>query len=166
MGRFLVFLAVASGLAACVMPLWRQSFGDKAIKVSVMNMWQGPEAWREQVGEKSTAETKADDEQVNESIRGVKVMFTAFVAGPALLLLLVLLFGLKGMGRGLGVLALLIGLAGVGAWALLRYGIDEAAKKSPEWTLEQGLGLWLLLACGALGALAGLAALVKPDPRT
>jgi hypothetical protein len=163
--RLLVVLSVLAGLAACVMPLYRQTVGKVAFNVSVLNLWQGPDAWREQVGEDAMPADKANDEKISQDLHDVKLLFTGFVAGPAVLVLLFLLLGLRRFGRGLGVLVLLAGLAGLGCWAILEAAIDKVVKEHPEAVLEKGTGLMLLAVCGALAALGGLVALIKPDPK-
>lgn len=167
MHRLLVLLAGLCGLAAVAFPLFEvKAIGsDASLAVSTLNVWQGADSLRDRV--KGT-DVKLTDEQVakmDEGLQKAKVVFMLLVGGPGALLLLWALMGMSRFGRGLGTLALLTGLVGLGCWGLLRTALDEAAKKGEGYTTTQGLAVTLLLACGAVGALGGLMALFKPDPK-
>jgi hypothetical protein len=92
------------------------------------------------------------------------VLFLVLLAVP----LLAALLGLrKGMGRGLGALALVGGLLSL-FMALVKYADIQkagrlAAKVSADLTISAGAGYWLLFAGSLIALLGGLVALIKPE---
>lgn len=68
-------------------------------------------------------------------------------------------------GRGLGAGAVLLGGAGLAAWAILYSDISELAARldSGGFSLRISIGMWGLLVCLAGCAAAGLLALISPD---
>lgn len=106
--------------------------------------------------------TRRDVRLVADASRGAALAFA-----PAALMLALAAIGLlrRGFGRLSGALALLLGLASIGAWLglryVIRYALDEGAWERTTVTLQ--LGGHLLLVAGALSALAGLGALFSPD---
>ena len=79
--------------------------------------------------------------------------------------LLALLGALAGMRRKLGriaaLLAIALGLANAGIW-LLFYQVSQDASAA-EGSASIGIGVYMLLAAGIAGTVAGLGALVSPD---
>ncbi|HWO18242.1 MAG TPA: hypothetical protein VNO30_05685 [Kofleriaceae bacterium] len=86
---------------------------------------------------------------------------------PAALLALTGLIGifLRRFGRGLGALAVLLGLGSVGAWVGLRVGIPIALEESglERTSIQLLFGAHILLLAGVAGVLAGIGALLWPD---
>lgn len=98
--------------------------------------------------------------EANDMLDSIK-MFLLIPVAPAIFLLLFGLLGLKGaFGRGLGAGSLLFGLVALAIWGLLSAALGEV-----DGEVSGGLGLTLLMACGALGAVGGLLALIKPERR-
>ena len=108
--------------------------------------------------------TGRDD--VRTVLKALRGSAAAFI--PALL---ILLLGVSGMWRGrfsrrLAVAALVCGVASIGAYLGLRYGIDYGENEEPllkrvELTVE--VGAYLLIAAGLGGILGGLLAFWKPE---
>jgi hypothetical protein len=86
---------------------------------------------------------------------------------PAALLALLGLAGifLGRFGRVLGALAVLFGLASIGAWIGLRVGIPLALEEAglKRTSIELLFGAHLVLLAGVIGALIGIGALLWPD---
>lgn len=165
MARLLVLLAGLCGVGAFVMPLFtvQVTEGDASLAVSTLNILQGAESLRDRVKGTDVKMTDAQVDDMDEGLQKAKTTFLLLVGGPGALLLLFALLGMGRFGRGLALLSLLVGLAGVGCWALLRTALDEAAKKGDGYTTTPGLAVTLLLATGALGALGGLIGLLRPE---
>jgi len=110
----------------------------------------------------SVRSTRTDARMVSEAARWAAAAYIP----PALLLL----FGLAGIlrrrfGRILGFLSLLGGLASIGTWLGLHFGIEVALRQSELKHTQIALmfGAHLLIVAGAAGVLAGLGALIAPD---
>jgi hypothetical protein len=105
-----------------------------------------------------------DARMVAEASRGAALAFA-----PAALMLLLGGIGLvrRRFGRISGGFALILGLSSIGAWVglkfVLAYALEEAAFK--RTTVAMQIGAHVLLVIGALGVLAGIGALVKPEAR-
>jgi hypothetical protein len=105
-----------------------------------------------------------DARMVADASRGAALAFA-----PAAILLVLGAIGLvrKQLGRISGGLALLLGLSSIGAWIglkmVLDYALEEVALK--RTTVAMQIGAHMLLVIGALGAIAGIGALVKPMAR-
>lgn len=85
-----------------------------------------------------------------------------FYVPAALLALLGAFTGMRRkMGRMAGILAIAIGVANAGIWAVFFQISSEA--RTPEGTASMGIGLHVLLAAGIAGVLGGLGALLAPD---
>jgi hypothetical protein len=80
-----------------------------------------------------------------------------FVAPQSLAALFGATLGRKRFGRGLGVLHLLLGLAGAGLCGMLF--------SEPRSGVALGMGTYAALAAGILVVIAGLVGLIKPDPK-
>ncbi len=100
---------------------------------------------------------------VDGSTRGIftgteqKMEGLLFIAPQALAALFGATLGRSRFGRGLGVLHLLLGLAGTGLVAMLF--------AEPRTGVTFGLGTYAALASGVLVVLAGLIGLISPDPK-
>ncbi|MEO8705227.1 MAG: hypothetical protein ABI867_34595 [Kofleriaceae bacterium] len=107
---------------------------------------------------------REDARLVADASRGAAL---AFVPAVLMALLGAIGYAKKRFGRFLGLCAFVCGLASIGAWIglrfAIRYALEEIALK--RTTVDLQLGAHALLAIGGLGLLAGIGALVQPDPK-
>jgi hypothetical protein len=93
--------------------------------------------------------------------------YAALIYVPALLMVVVGLFGIlkRRFGRVLGSLALVLGIASIGAWIGLRYGIAYGLEEAdiPSLSIAMRFGAHMILLGGIVAVLSGLGALVKPE---
>jgi hypothetical protein len=86
---------------------------------------------------------------------------------PAALMALLGLLGIlrRRFGRASGLLAVLSGLASIGGWLGLHFGIPLALREAdlPHTEVSLLFGAHLLLLVGAAGVIAGLGAVARPD---
>jgi hypothetical protein len=156
--KFIVLGAGILGLIGFFLPLISVQKSGIEGKLSAFQIVKGLDSAQDVVGEAhaaaGTAEDKAAVAEANEALGAVKgIVLALFV--PAFLLALFGGIGAakKRFGRGLGVTSLLIGLVGLGIWALLSSAAEGSA----------GVGLHMLLLTGLGGIGGGLIATVKPD---
>jgi hypothetical protein len=98
--------------------------------------------------------------QAHDQLQTARTAASVIYAPAALLALLGIVCGVRRrMGRLAGFLALVLGAASGAVWAVFHY----VASGDPHHGATLGLGAHLLLACGALGVLAGIGALVASD---
>ncbi|MCA9707615.1 MAG: hypothetical protein KDK70_17330, partial [Myxococcales bacterium] len=133
-GKYLVIGAVLAGVIAFFLPFLVMQGpsptgeGKTTYSFSVMKMMQGVEGLKDVVAEQAP-EAKAVDtpelKDMEEAFDKMKtVLLIPFV--PTGLFLLFVLIGMKRFGRGLGVLSLLVGLLGLGLWAIVNAAASEA----------------------------------------
>ncbi len=164
MGKYLVLLAGIAGVVAFFLPIMRIRLKEREFGVSTLQIMRGIRGMEEAIGEKAgeSKEEREALEETEEGLRKVKGIFLAFF-GPAAVLLL--LGVLTRVGRGVGILALIVGLIGFGGWALMNYAVSEAGKQSADAETGTGLGLTLLLVSALLGVVGGIVAIAKPPRR-
>ena len=75
------------------------------------------------------------------------------------------MIGLAGrLGRGKATIALIVGLIGVGIWALLQAGFKKTLEENTTgYPLEAGFALMLLMITGIAGSIGGLFGLIMPE---
>lgn len=158
-GFFAPMLEVKQGRVAIELSARRLSFGlDPEHSILERNL--PPLA--EQHLPASVRSTRDDARLIAEASRWSWISYV-----PAALMVLLGLAGIRRrrFGRVLGALALLAGLASIGGWLALYYGIPralaEAALKRTQVSLL--FGAHLLLLVGAAGMAAGIGALLRPD---
>jgi hypothetical protein len=107
---------------------------------------------------------REDARLVADASRGAAL---AFAPAALLAVLGIVGFARRRFGRIFGALAVLLGLSSIGAWVglryVLQYALEEAAFKRTTVALQ--LGEHALLVIGALGVLAGIGALARPELR-
>jgi len=111
----------------------------------------------------SVREARSDIRTVAEATRFAMALFIF----PALILGLGILGLYRGrVGRAIGAAAVVLGLACVVSWLVLRYGIDyglaEAELKRTKVVLQVGADI--LFAGGLAAMFVGIGAIVRPDP--
>ena len=164
--KFVVLLAGLCGIAAFFLPLAHGRQGSVAIEVSSYDLVRGIDVSREITGRAAEASELAPQakqaiasvERTLASLRGVLLALHA----PAALLVLFGALGLfVGFRRGLGAASAFAGLAGGGAWGYITYQAGRWASLHGDAGL--GMAVWLMLGACALGAIAGIVALVRPE---
>jgi hypothetical protein len=96
----------------------------------------------------------------NDTLQTASGYVLMFYIPAALVLLLGAICVARGkMGRFAGLLALLVGGASAGVWALF----NMVANEDKAGNVSLGMGLHLILVAGICGMVAGLGCLVKPD---
>ena len=150
--KFFVLLAGLLGIAAFFLPM------IKALKETDQGAERDATPFNVVKGLHQDSQAEgADTEASKKSEMGKNVLIAAY-APAALLLLLGLIGAASGkFGRGAGFLSLLAGITSGGLGALF---LQEFQKRSE---VGIGLGLYGILAAGALGTLFGLIALIAPD---
>jgi len=106
--------------------------------------------------------TRRDVRLISEAARWAALAYV-----PAALLTLLGFLGIlrRRFGRVLGTFSLLLGLASIGTWLALHFGLQLALREAELRQTQVSLlfGAHLLLLAGAAGVLAGLGALIRPD---
>lgn len=98
--------------------------------------------------------------QAHASLETARTAASVIYAPAALLALLGIACGVRRrMGRLAGFCSLILGAISGAVWGIFAY----VAMSDPHRSATLGLGADMLLACGALGVIAGLGALVVPD---
>ncbi|HEY5936655.1 MAG TPA: hypothetical protein VIU61_18530 [Kofleriaceae bacterium] len=174
--KHIVFVAGFVGLVGLFVPLLEIRHGIVAVELSAKELtfgFKGTHALLQKELPKmiekrlpaSIRSGRDDARLIAEASKHAALMYI-----PAALLFLLGLVGLstrRPFGRGLGALALLLGLASIAAFVGLRvglrYGLEEAMFK--RTTVELLNGAFLLFVAGLGGAIAGIGALVKPEQR-
>lgn len=173
-GKYMVWAALAAGLVGFFLPMITVDQQGVQVSLSAMTLVSGAEKALEeaanQAGDQVGAsdKDKADAKKMAKSIKGTegakevteamqKLVLIMFA--PTILLLIVTLVSLKRYGRGIAVLALLAGIAGIGLWAIASGAVDGQKGGG------LGFGMTLVMVGGALGALGGLMGLIKPEPK-
>lgn len=157
--KFIVLGAGILGLIGFFLPMISVQKSGIEGKLSAFQIVKGIDSAQDVVGEAGAAAAGTADEkravsEANDALGAVKgIVLALFV--PALLLALFGGIGAakKRFGRGFGVTSLLVGLLGLGIWALLSSAAEGSA----------GIGLHMLLLTGLGGIIGGLVATVKPD---
>jgi hypothetical protein len=108
----------------------------------------------------TTSDAQQMATQAHDQLQTARTAASVIYAPAALLALLGIACGIRRrMGRLAGLLAVIFGAASAAVWAVFHY----VASNDPHRGATLAVGAHLLLACGALGILAGLGALVAPD---
>lgn len=165
--KILVLLAGVAGLIGFFTPLveYRSSDGRITGDASAFEIVRGIETNPDIAAQaESLGLSRADSWRLAQAFsagmnayRGTAI---AFFAPSGLLVLLGILMLLRDrMGRFAGLLAMLLGGASCAVFALFW----QADQQSRDASAALGLGVYLLLAAGLGGVLAGLGALVSPD---
>ncbi len=163
--KFLVLISGLIGLIAFFLPILAVENSGVEGKLSAFQIVKGIETAKDVVKQAPTTGTAEEKQAVDDAnaeldkYRG----FVYAIFGPAALLFL---FGLIGVlrgrfGRGLGITSLLIGLIGLGIWALLNAAANEVSAEHGESV--KGVAMHLLMVTGLGGTLAGLITTVAPD---
>jgi hypothetical protein len=163
LGMFAPMLELRQGRVIVELSASQLSFGfEKQHAILQRELPQVAEKLADKYLPESVRSARRDVRLVSEASR-----WAALAYAPAALLAL---FGLIGVlrrrfGRALGTLALLAGLASIGAWLGLRFGIRFALAEADLQKTQVALmfGAHLLLVAGAAGVLAGIGALARPD---
>jgi hypothetical protein len=161
--KFVVLASGVIGLIAFFLPLIAVEKSGVEGKLSAFQIVKGIDAVQEVVKEApktgSAEETKAVGE-LNDGLDEVKGIVLA-VFGPAAILALlgVIAVARKRFGRGMAIPTFLIGLIGLGIWALLNAAANEVGGDENV----KGLGMHLLMLTGLGGTFAGLVGTIKPD---
>lgn len=115
-------------------------------------------------GAAAKAELAKGAGELNKKLAEVKGIVLGLYA-PALLLIIIGAVALarKQFGRLGGTFSFLLGLVALFVWFGFHTVASEAAK---DGTGQAGLGIHLYMASGALGAIGGLLALIKPERKT
>lgn len=108
---------------------------------------------------------RSDQDDLRLVLEASKWALAAFLPGVLLGILGGIALIRRRAGRIIGLLAIPLGLASIGAWFGLRFALQYAAAEADLGKVEVGLdaGAHALLAIGACGLLAGFGALIKPD---
>lgn len=157
--KFIVLGAGILGLIGFFLPLVSVQKSGIEGKLSAFQIVKGIDSAQDVVDDAGAAAagTAAEKKAVadaNEALGTIKGIVLALFA-PALLLALFGGIGArkKAFGRGFGITSLLLGLLGLGIWAVLSSAAEGSA----------GIGLHMLLLTGLGGIVGGLVATVKPD---
>lgn len=165
LAKFIVLGGGVLGLLGFFLPLITATYQGVGAQMSTFQLVKGIDEIEDIVNvraEDIPPEAEAGLAEFNENLKEARAFFYGLFAPAALLTLMGLLAVAKArMGRVLGALCFLIGGAGIGVWVLLQSVVAEASKSSG--TASAGIGMHLILASGALGALAGLIALISPE---
>lgn len=175
--KHLVLVAGLLGIVGIFSPLIRTRtdtrFGPASIEITTYDLSFGLDRTHQVVHSNLPAvidkrlspamrEARADARIVAEASRGAVLLFV-----PALLMLVLGLGGIiqRRFGRVLGALALVLGLLSAGAFFGLRAGIDYGMREAgfKRTQVEAIRGSYLLAIAGALGIVAGVGALAKPQ---
>ncbi len=159
LGLFAPMLELRQGRAAVELSARQLSFGfEKQHSILERELPQLAEKYLPA----SVRSTRRDVRLISEASR-----WAALAYAPAALIALLGLIGIlrRRFGRALGTLALLSGLASIGAWLGLHFGIRFALSQSDldQTQVTLMFGAHLLLVAGAAGVIAGIGALIKPD---
>ena len=158
--KFIVLGAGVLGIIGFFLPLISVQKSGIEGKLSAFQIVKGIDSAQDVVGKEAAAaaagsvQEKQAVEDANKALGAIKAIVLALFA-PALLLALFGGIGAakKRFGRGFGITSLLVGLLGLGIWALLSSAAEGSA----------GVGLHMLLLTGLGGIIGGLVATVKPD---
>lgn len=146
--KFIVLIAGLVGAAAFFLPFVAVDEPQVQMQVSAFELVKGLDL----TSELSGYETEIDPDVTRALSEYKYVVIAAYL--PAVFLVLLGLIGTAGrFGRALGLLALLMGIAGLGIYAL---GATAAGSLF-------GLGFHLLVVPGIVGFVGGLVALIKPE---
>jgi hypothetical protein len=108
----------------------------------------------------TTSDAQQMAAQAHDQLQTARTAASVIYAPAVLLALLGIACGIRRrMGRLAGFLALILGAASGAVWEVFHY----VAASDPHRGATLGIGAHLLLACGALGVIAGLGALLAPD---
>lgn len=172
-GKWMVWAAVAAGVAGFFLPLVVADHNGISVSLSPLTLLSGAEEALAATTHQAADQLGANEEQRAEADAAAQAAITAeglkgvteamrdlvfMLFAPTALLLLVSLFSLKRYGRGLASLALLGGLVAVGLWSIVSSQAQSAQ-------VSLGLGLTLVVVGGGLGTLGGLVGLIKPEPK-
>jgi hypothetical protein len=156
--KYVVLLAGVVGLIAFFLPLVAVNKSGIEGKLSAYRIVKGIDSADQVVASAESGSTSGVAE-ANKALGAIKGIVVAIFV-PALLLVV---FGgvgaaRKRFGRGLAIPSMIVGLVGLGFWALL-----NAAASAGDGGSVAGAGMHLLLVTGLLGTLGGLIATIKPD---
>jgi len=162
--KYIVLAAGLIGLVAFFMPLIAVEKSGVEGKLSAYRIVKGIDSAQDVVKESGAAAGSVQDkqavEEANAALGDVKGIVLA-IFGPALLLAVFGGIGAarKRFGRGLAIPSFLIGLIGLGIWALL----NSAASAAGGGESVAGIGMHMLMLTGLGGTIGGLFGMVKPD---
>jgi phosphotransferase system glucose/maltose/N-acetylglucosamine-specific IIC component len=165
--KVLALLAGVAGVIGFFTPLieYRSSDGKLTGDASAFQIARGVDSVGDIASEGQTLGLSRDDSEriakiFHEGLNAYRGVAIAYFAPAGLLALLGILLLLRDrMGRFSGLIAMLLGGACGAVFAMFW----QADQTSRDASASLGLGLYLLLAAGLGGVLAGLGALVSPD---
>jgi hypothetical protein len=159
--KHIVLVGGILGIIAFFLPLVSVHRPDFHGTASAFQIVKGLDTVQHEVDQAATASDlstvdRAAATEGSDGIGKIKGLVLAIFA-PAAVLALIGGLGVyrKKFGRGAGVLALLVGLVGLGIAALLKSAAEGDA----------GIGLTMLIVTGLAGVVGGVMALVKPERR-
>lgn len=165
LAKFIVLGGGVLGLLGFLLPLITVSYEDVNAQMTTFQLVKGIDKIEDIVevrAEEIPPEAKAGLADFNAQLEKARVFFYGLFAPAALLTLFGLLAVAKArMGRLLGLFSFLVGAGGIGIWVVLQRIVAEAAESGGE--AAGGIGMHLILVSGALGAIAGLTALISPE---
>lgn len=170
-GAFVPMVELKYGRIVLGLTAMDLSFGmDKTRAVAAKELPRLPRAVSARL-DKRLDSLRSDQSDLQLVLDASQWALAAFLPG----LLLGVLGGIgiarRRVGRVLGALAIPLGLGSIAAWLGLRFALQYAAEEADlgKIVVSLQLGAHALLAIGALGLLAGLGALIRPeraaDPR-
>ena len=171
--KYLMIVAGLLGVAGVFLPLVEVRHGPIVLGFSAKQLSFGMDDARALLDTKiprfAEKRLPADVRSAREDIRMIadasRGSALAFAPALAMAILGIVGYLLRRFGRVLGGCALLLGLSSIGAWVGLRYAIKYALEEIAlkRTTVDLQAGAHVLLAIGALGILAGIGALARPD---
>ena len=161
--KYVVLASGIIGLIAFFLPLIAVEKSGVEGKLSAFQIVKGIDAVQDIVKEApktGTAEEKEIVTDANDALDEVKGIVLAIFGPAALLALLgVIATVRKRFGRGMAIPTFLIGLIGLGIWALLNAAAEEVGGDESV----KGIAMHLLMITGLGGTFAGLVGTIKPD---
>ncbi len=161
--KFIILGAGLIGLLAFFLPLIAVEKSGVEGKLSAYTIVKGIDKAQDIVG--SAATGSADEEQAvdeaNDALSDVKAVVLAIFV-PALLLAIMggIAVARRRIGRGFGIMSLLVGLLGLAIWAIL-----NSAATAPSGESAAGIGMHMLMLTGLGGIVGGIIAKIKPEPK-
>lgn len=173
--RYIVLIAGLLGVLAMFQPLMKIGRYKLRTEVSAYDLSFGLEKTHKALNAKLPfvidRRIPPDVKQARDDIKVVMdaSQFAALAFIPSGLLLLVGAIAVlrKRLNRPLAVLCVLFGLASAAAYVGLKYGIVYGEQEEPiikRVSIDLLIGAKVLLAGGVAAVIAGIAAVVKPDP--
>lgn len=168
--KFVILGAGILGLVAFFLPYFTMKLGGETISPSAMQVMQGIEAAEKgadalQNEIDSTAEMSGFTGEVGQ-VRDVLDLLKGIIALMFLPALVLVIIGGIGAGRKKlervgGVLALIVGIIGLGTNGLAMAGLS--APEVEKEGMSPGIALYIMLFVCTIGFVCGLLTLIKPD---